>query len=93
MDYCIEKWINVKVVDFPFCTIKDKKYIERTDEYCYAHRMKQTLWWGIEDRNTLLPRGRSKIEQCKSCSYKDICWWVLHAYVAVYGTEEIVPFI
>jgi len=100
-NYCKDKNIVLKIVDFPFCIFpknKIKEYIDKTDEVDYCNRIK--VWKSLlEDNNPIekneinrkeiLPRERKHIDKCNKCSYNNICWWPAVNYKELYWYLEI----
>jgi len=85
-------WINIKIVDYPFCILKELKYIKITDDYCYDNRIKINDEEKLEDREKILPRRRKHIDKCKWCKYIDTCWWPLIEYIDIIWDKEINKF-
>jgi len=101
-EYCDEKWVKLKIVDFPFCIFpKDKleEYIKLTDDYDYDNRikvndmffLKEKIVFNKIDRKEFIPRERLYGSKCKNCKYKSICWGVSEVYLALYDNKEIQP--
>lgn len=91
--YCILRWVNLKIVDIPFCVFpKDMITIwsKLTDDYDYQWRLKIEQWNKEDYRNDIdLPRERKQIEKCKECIYNTICWWPWIEYILLYWNLEI----
>jgi len=101
-DFCNANWINLKIVDFPFCIFPEDKreeYIHKTDEFDYWNRIKiwstskeKNLFNNVEiNREDVLPRERRLINKCKKCKYNNLCWWPAVNYKALYWYKEINP--
>lgn len=101
IQYCQEYHIQLKIPDFPFCTLPEEKrqeYIKLTDDYDYQTRIKISHTGNILDRWDLsdyqnLPRKRKHIDSCESCKYKSKCWWPSIWYEELYWLSEINPII
>lgn len=100
VDYSDQYNLNLKVVDIPFCVFpkeKREKYIEMTDDYSYENRVKISDELSLNnnykdvpiERTEVLPRERSKIENCSGCKYMNLCWWPAKAYRNLYWYSEI----
>jgi len=98
--YCLQNDINLKIVDFPFCTFPEEnleQLIKITDDIDFWNRIKvgTDLLSNDEsvtkelDRNKVLPRHRRHIDKCEECLYKNICWWPAVNYKTLFWYSEI----
>lgn len=99
--------IDVKLVDFPFCTFPSLEYTQHTDDFSYQERLKvnyeekeyfrvSTGVWKNEKnlnikRPDSIPRMRSLIWKCKKCSVNQVCWWPSDHYKELFWTSDIQP--
>lgn len=99
-EFCTDKNILFKIVDFPFCVFPEGKrssFINKTDEIDYGNRLK--IWTNLFegnlpeqdeiDRNDILPRDRRLIDKCNNCKYNNLCWGPAKNYYILYGYSEI----
>lgn len=92
IDFLSKNWIIWKVVDFPFCTLKDKKYIKFTDDLNFQERKKINNKWiekNVWEHLFWKPRIRRNIDKCIWCNYNNICWWPSNDYLYFFWDEEI----
>jgi len=98
-NFIIEKKVNLKITDIPFCIFPKEKldnYIKVTDDYDFQSRIKITNKEKILNRWNLskpdeIPRDRYWEKKCKECIYKWKCWGPSIHYKELFWLSEINP--